>query len=109
MIGVGKMKRKRKPSKKALEQEYNNSEVMNSKKYSGCKHKLVNIVIVLLVWCTIKLESPVGSNREYSVHSRFLQTETGEKVTEKDLFFGNSVIWMSKGKPYEVTVLETHR
>ena len=50
-----------------------------------------------------------NGRKEYVVASRFLETELGEKVCEKDLYFLNKVIWKSKGIPYEATILEVHR
>ena len=59
-----------------------------------------------MVWCTVRLCD--GSENEYSVSSCFLKMESGEKVSMKDLIFGNKIIWMTKGKPFEVEVLEMH-
>lgn len=62
-----------------------------------------------IVWCTVELKRIDGSTKEYPVRANKLETETGEKVTQKDLYHGSNVIWKARGKPYEVCVLETHR
>ena len=49
-----------------------------------------------------------GGKDEYCVHSRFLETESGDKASKRDLFSGNILIWKAKGKPFEVEILETH-
>ena len=61
------------------------------------------------MWCTVQLTRNNGKVEEHNVRSTFLETELGVKVTLKDLFYGNNVIWRAKGKPYEVIVLVTHR
>lgn len=64
-------------------------------------------IMPFTVWCTVEITKSNGTKQENVVSSRFLETEYGEKVTSKDLFFGNLLIWRAKGKPYQV-VLETH-
>ncbi len=65
---------------------------------------LVLVIIVNTVWCTVETHT----HKEYCVNSKHLETEVGNPVGVKDLFFENKVIWKSKGLPYEVTILETH-
>lgn len=83
-------------------------------KWSGTNNcvyaQLISIVlsIIIIVWCTIELIKIDGRRKEYLVNSRFLETETGEKLCEKDLVFGKKLIWKSKGVPYEVTMMERH-
>ena len=43
--------------------------------------------------------------KDYHVKSNYLETELGEKVTERDLFYG---IWKCKGACYEVSICGTH-
>lgn len=46
--------------------------------------------------------------KDYQVKSNYLETELGEKVTERDLFYGNHLIWKCKGACYEVSICGTH-
>ena len=59
--------------------------------------------IFTIVWCTVELV-----NSEHLVSSKFLETESGELVGIRDLYFENTIIWVCKGRPYEATILETH-
>ena len=59
------------------------------------------------MWCTVELKTSKGT-KEYVASSKMLQTELGDPVTERDLTFGNAVIWNCKGTPYEVSILEVH-
>ena len=61
------------------------------------------------MWCTVQLTKNDGTTKEYGVRSSYLETENGEKVTLKDLFYGSNVIWKARGRPYSVVVMETHR
>ena len=63
---------------------------------------------IFIVWCTVKEERQDGTMTERCVNARFLETELGDPVGPNDLYFGNNVIWRFKGKPYEVSILETH-
>ena len=65
--------------------------------------------IIFIVWCTIEATSNNGKMKEYCVNSKYLETETGDPVGMKDLFFENTILWKCKGVPYKATVLETHR
>ena len=65
-------------------------------------------VCCIIVWCTIELIRSDGRRKEYPVNSRYLETETGEKLCQQDLYFGSKVIWKAKGKPFSVTIMETH-
>ena len=62
-----------------------------------------------VVWCTVELETRNGQKNEYTVSSKVLETECGKPVMQSDLYFENTVIWKSRGKPYQVVILETHR
>ena len=72
---------------------------------------MVNLIFILFftVWCTVQLTKNDGTTNEYDVRSSYLETENGEKVTLKDLFYGSNVIWKARGRPYAVVVMETHR
>ena len=49
-----------------------------------------------------------GDKKEHCVSSKHLETEIGDSVTDKDLYFENTVIWKHAGKPYEATILDVH-
>ena len=40
--------------------------------------------------------------------SSYLETEWGEKVSDRDLFYGNHLIWKCEGACYEVSTCGTH-
>lgn len=63
------------------------------------------LFLFIVVWCTVQ----IAEGKEYSVKSDYLETELGDPVSDKDLFFGNSVIWKEKGKPYEVKITAVSR
>ena len=66
-------------------------------------------MILLIVWCTVELVKTDGSIKmEYVVKSSYLETEWGEKVSDRDLFDGNHLIWKCKGVCYEVSICGTH-
>ena len=56
----------------------------------------------------MELENKDGTTKEDLVCSKYLETENGEPVTLKDLFFESKVIWIHKNVPYEAVILETH-
>ena len=47
-------------------------------------------IMPFTVWCTVEITKSNGTKQENVVSSRFLETEYGEKVTSKDLFFWQS-------------------
>ena len=49
----------------------------------------------------------LSNGKQYSVSSKYLENEMGDPVSGKDLFVGNSVIWKSKGAPYQVLIIAT--
>ena len=61
-----------------------------------------------LVWCTVVLVKTDGSVKEYTVKSSSLENELGETVSDKDLFYGNKLIWKYRGCPYDIKICGTH-
>ena len=60
------------------------------------------------MWCTVELVKSDGKKIEYTVNSKYLETESGQPVSEEHLHINSKVVWKSKGKPFEVTILDTH-
>lgn len=50
-------------------------------------------------WCSVL---SIQDNKVHVCHSRTLQTETRDYVTEEELIVGNDLIWQYKGAPYVV-------
>uniref|UniRef100_A0A1X7TD73 Uncharacterized protein n=1 Tax=Amphimedon queenslandica TaxID=400682 RepID=A0A1X7TD73_AMPQE len=63
----------------------------------------------LNVSCSIELTKTDGSVKEYTVKASNLEKETGDALTERDLFHGNRVLWKCRGSQYEVKICGTHR
>ena len=49
------------------------------------------------------------NKKTYIVSSKHLETEAGDPASASDLFLENKIIWKSKGKPYEVTIVDVSR
>ena len=56
-----------------------------------------------IVWCILELKN---SSKKYKVSSKRLETEEGDPVTERDLYYDNKVIWVCQGQPYEATIFD---
>ena len=75
--------------------------------YAWDSNTIYHVFYMCIVWCTVELTTKKGT-KEYTTSSKTLQTEDGNPVAESDLTFGNTVIWLSKGIPYETTILGLH-
>ena len=65
-------------------------------------------IIYIIVWCRIKLSDSLDK-KKYVVSSKCLENiESGEPLSGKDLFVENQVLWKSRGKVYQVVILEIH-
>uniref|UniRef100_A0A1X7UP57 Uncharacterized protein n=1 Tax=Amphimedon queenslandica TaxID=400682 RepID=A0A1X7UP57_AMPQE len=51
--------------------------------------------------CYIELTKTDGSVKEYTVEASNLEKETVDALTERDLFYGNRVLWKCRGSRYE--------
>lgn len=63
------------------------------------------MVIYFIEWCrVITLED----EKQHVVHSKTLETESCEFVTDHNLYEGKELIWRYNGLPYTVEVQEVH-
>lgn len=68
-----------------------------------------NVICMLnrlyIVWCRVLTDT----SKKYVVSSKHLENiESGEPLSNRDLLIENTVLWRSRGKVYQVVILEIH-